>query len=183
MLTIIVPKQEVYNPRKNEFIETSKDYVLKLEHSLISISKWETIYKKPYLNGKEKTPAEFIDYVKCMTVNSDVPDEVYGLLTNKDMNRIIEYIRDTATATVIVDYRKNRRKNAVDEPTSELIYYWMISNNIPVEVCEKWRLNRLLKLIEICNIKGNPTPMSKQEIYTMQSKLNAERCKKYGTPG
>lgn len=183
MLTIVIPKQEVYNHRTNEFTETTKDYVLKLEHSLISISKWETIYKKPYLSAKEKTPAEVIDYIKCMTINSDVPDEVYSLLTNADMQKIVNYINDPASATVIHDYRKNRRKANTDEPTSEVIYYWMISNNIPVEVCEKWRLNRLLKLIEVCNVKGNPVQMSKQEILAMNAKLNAERCKRYGTSG
>ena len=183
MLTITIPKQEIYNPATQEFIETKKDYVLKLEHSLISISKWETIYKKPYLSDKEKTPTEFIDYVKCMTMNNDVPDEVYELITTSDARKIMEYINDPATATVIRDFRKNKRQAVYEEPTSELIYYWMLANNIPFEVCEKWRLNRLLTLIKICNVKGNPTPMSKADIYAMNTKLNAERRKKYGTTG
>lgn len=183
MLTIVIPKQEVYNNKTGKFTETTKDYVLKLEHSLISISKWETKYKKPYLTSKEKTTSEIIDYIKCMTINSDVPDEVYLLLTNADVQNIMNYIEDPASATVIRNYGKGRRRQSVEEPTSELIYYWMISNNIPVEVCEKWRLNRLLKLIEVCNVKGNPVQMSKQEILAMNAKLNAERCKKYGTTG
>jgi hypothetical protein len=154
---------------------------LKLEHSLVSISKWESKWKKPFLTDQAKTPAEFIDYVRCMTINQDVPDEVYQLLGRDNLKKIEEYILDPATATTVTDMRKGGRGRP-ETPTSELIYYWMVSNGIPFE-CEKWRLNRLITLIKICNAKGNPQQMSKQEIYAMNAALNNSRRAKSGSRG
>lgn len=181
MLIIKIPPQEAYDPNTNRFITCDKEYTLKLEHSLLSISKWETQWKKSYIGTENKSYAEFIDYIKCMTINQDVPDIVYTMLTTDDVEAIGNYINDPATATVVNDYSK--KKGASKEtPTSELIYYWMISNGIPFE-CEKWRLNRLLTLIKICNAKGNPSQMSRQEIYAMNTQLNAARKKKLGING
>jgi len=180
MLIIKIPEQEYFDQEKNEFI-VCKAYTLKLEHSLVSISKWESKWKKPFLTSDEKTPAEFIDYIRCMTINQDVPEEVYALLGHDNVRKIEEYIMDPATATTVSDRRKGSAGRP-EIPTSELIYYWMVSNGIPFE-CEKWRLNRLITLIKICNAKGNPQQMSKAEIYAMNSALNKSRRAASGSRG
>lgn len=172
MLILDVPEQEYFNSVTNEFV-SCKACTLKLEHSLLSISKWETKWKKPFLTTQDKTPEEFIDYIKCMTINPNVPDEVYELLSYDNIKKIEEYIIDPATATTVID-RRNGRSTKSETPTSEVIYYWMVSNGIPFE-CEKWRLNRLIMLIKVCNAKGNPQQMSKAEIYAMNTMLNNSR--------
>lgn len=180
MLILKVPEQEYFNQETGEF-EYCKACTLKLEHSLVSISKWESKWKKPFLTDKEKTVAEFIDYVRCMTINQDVPDEVYNLLGRENVKKIEDYIMDPATATTVT-YRGKSKGGRPEIPTSELIYYWMVSNGIPFE-CEKWRLNRLLTLIKVCNAKGNPQQMSKQEIYAMNTALNNSRRAAIGSKG
>ncbi len=180
MLVLKIPEQEYYNNATGEFVYC-RACTLKLEHSLVSISKWESKWKKPFLTADEKTAAEFLDYIRCMTINQDVPDEVYGLLGHDNVKKIEEYIMDPATATTVTDRRKNSGKNS-EIPTSELIYYWMISNGIPFE-CEKWRLNRLITLIKVCNAKGNPQQMSKQEILAMNAALNKSRRAASGSLG
>ena len=172
MLILKIPEQEYFNQETGEFVNC-RACTLKLEHSLVSISKWETKWKKPFLTQEAKTPAEFLDYIRCMTVNQDVPDEIYTLLGHDNVKKIEEYITDPATATTVYD-RRTQRSGRSEIPTSELIYYWMISNGIPFE-CEKWRLNRLITLIKICNAKGNPQQMSKAEIYAMNTALNNSR--------
>lgn len=179
MLILKIPEQEYYNNLTGEFVNC-RACTLKLEHSLVSISKWESKWKKPFLTDKEKTPAEFIDYIRCMTINQDVPEEAYQLLGYDNVKKIEEYIMDSATATTVTDRRKGGGKS--ETPTSELIYYWMISNGIPFE-CEKWRLNRLITLIKVCNAKGNPQQMSKQEIYAMNAALNSSRRAATGSRG
>lgn len=180
MLILKIPEQEFFNDRTGEFM-MCKACTLKLEHSLVSISKWETKWKKPFLKDENKTAAEFIDYIRCMTINSDVPDDVYYFIGSDDLEKIKAYISDPATATVVHDRRKNRPGSS-EIPTSELIYYWMVSNGIPFE-CEKWRLNRLITLIKICNVKGNPQQMSKQEVLAMNAALNNSRKAASGSRG
>lgn len=180
MLILKIPEQEYYDQSSNEFI-TVRACTLKLEHSLVSISKWESKWKKPFLTDKEKSPAEFIDYIRCMTINQDVPDEVFQLMGYDNVRKIEEYIMDPATATTVSDRRKSKGGKP-EIPTSELIYYWMVSNGIPFE-CEKWRLNRLLTLIKVCNAKGNPQQMSKAEIYAMNAALNNSRRAASGSKG
>lgn len=179
MLILKIPEQEFYNQVTGEF-EYCRACTLKLEHSLVSISKWEAKWKKPFLTQEPKTPAEFIDYIRCMTINQDVPDEIYELMGHDNVRKIEEYIMDPATATTVIDRRKGTGKSEI--PTSELIYYWMVSNGIPFE-CEKWRLNRLITLIKVCNAKGNPQQMSKQEIYAMNAALNSSRRAASGSKG
>ena len=180
MLILKIPEQEYFNQVTGEFVNC-RACTLKLEHSLVSISKWESKWKKPFLTSDDKTPAEFIDYIRCMTINQDVPEEVYALLGHDNVRKIEEYIMDPATATTVSDRRKGGAAKP-EIPTSELIYYWMVSNGIPFE-CEKWRLNRLITLIKICNAKGNPQQMSKAEIYAMNSALNKSRRAASGSRG
>lgn len=181
MLILKIPEQEYYDQETGEF-RNCRACTLKLEHSLVSISKWESKWKKPFLSDKAKTAAEFIDYIRCMTINSDVPEEAYLFMSVDNIHKIEEYIMDPATATTVTDRRKKKGGEVPETPTSELIYYWMVSNNIPFE-CEKWRLNRLITLIKICNAKGNPQQMSKQEILAMNNALNASRRAKSGSNG
>lgn len=180
MLILKIPEQEYFNNVTGEFVNC-RACTLKLEHSLVSISKWESKWKKAFLTNENKTAAEFIDYIRCMTINQDVPEEAYSLLGHDNVKKIEEYIMDPATATTVYDRRKGKGGKA-ETITSELIYYWMISNGIPFE-CEKWRLNRLLVLIKLCNAKGNPQQMSKQEIYAMNAALNKSRRTASGSPG
>lgn len=177
MLTIVVPASEKFDENTNQFIRTSET-TLKLEHSLLSISKWESKWCKPFLgNSNKKTNTEVLDYVRCMTLNK-VPNEVYTALTQKNLEQISEYINWPMTATTINDSTPGGRQIV----TSELIYYWMISCQIPFE-CEKWHLNRLLTLIRVCNAKNNPKKMSRQEIFNQNRQLNAARRRALHTRG
>jgi len=178
MLELIVPEQELYNDDTNEFVTVHKTN-LKLEHSLISISKWESKWHKSFLNSADKTNEEVYDYIKCMTINP-VDDSVYTALTNDNINEIMAYINDPMTATTIKDIPGKKNNETI---TSELIYYWMVALEIPFE-CERWHLNRLLTLIRVCNIKNQPPKkMSNREILNQNRALNAARRKKYHTRG
>jgi len=177
MLTIVVPACEKFDERTNSFVQTSET-ILKLEHSLLSISKWESKWCKPFLGKKDdKTGAQILDYVRCMTLNN-VPNEVYTALTQNNLEKITEYINWPMTATTINDPHPASQQIV----TSELIYYWMISCQIPFE-CEKWHLNRLLTLIRVCNAKNNPKKMSRQEIFKQNRQLNAARRRALHTRG
>lgn len=180
MLTIIVPESEVYNEERNEFFST-KETILRLEHSLVSISKWESKWKKPFLGKDKKTRLEIIDYIHCMTITQNVPDEVYMCLTAENYDAIGKYIEDSKSATWFSD-RSNRPNTEII--TSELIYYWMVAFNIPWEA-QKWHLNRLLTLIKICSIKNDPKSgkMSKASIMKQNNALNKARRAKHGSRG
>lgn len=173
MLTITIPKGEYYNESTQEFIY-SKEQVLHLEHSLISLSKWESKWKVPFLGPKQKTNEQVLDYVKCMTLDRNVDDEVYTRLTNVNIDEIVKYIDDPMTATTFRDNKRAKKSNEI--VTSELIYYWIIALNIPME-CQKWHLNRLLTLVRVCDIKNDPKPkkMPLNEVYSSNSALNKAR--------
>lgn len=179
MLRIVIPGQEFWDEEKQEFINT-KEQVLQLEHSLISLSKWEAKWCKVFLSKQEKTAEETIDYIKCMTITPNVDPEVYNRLTKENIKEIEDYIAAPMTATY---FSSNDGKPSHEQVTSELIYYWMIALTIPFE-CEKWHLNRLLTLIKVCNIKNQPPKkMSKREIMSRNAALNAARRKQLNTKG
>ena len=186
MLTITIPEQEAWNPKTNEFIRVPKQTIV-LEHSLVSLSKWESKYHKPFLGKDKKTEAEIIDYIRCMTITPNVEEDVYELLANdkKELTKINDYIQNSMTATTFYE-RKNT--NQAGRPsreiiTAELIYYWMVSYQIPF-TCEKWHLNKLLTLIRVCNVKNdNGKKMSKNEILSNNKALNAARRAKLHTKG
>lgn len=180
MLTIVIPERELYDEISNEFI-TTKEYKLQLEHSLVSISKWESKWNKAFLDKKPKTSEETIDYIKCMTITQNVPDEAYLGLTSSNISDIKKYIDASMTATT---FYNNGTRGAIRETvTSELVYYWMISLNIPME-CQKWHINRLLTLIRVCNIKNTPPKkMSRNEIMSRNAALNAARRKQLHSNG
>lgn len=181
MLQITVPASEFYDESKGEFVQI-KEQTLTMEHSLISISKWEAKWKKPYLSDDKKTPEELLDYFKCMTVTpSKVDPLVYRAMTPENLEDISNYIQDSMTATTI---NHNQRGGRREIWTSEVIYYYMIAQNIPVEF-EKWHINRLIVLIQVCVIKNNPNQkkMSRAAIAKQNRAINAARRKKYGTRG
>lgn len=179
MLEIKIEESEQYNEETNEFI-TIKPQTLKLEHSLVSISKWESKWHKPFLYDNDKTLEEVMDYIRCMTINPVSDEYVYYALTQDNINMIQSYIDDPMTATTIKSMPGKSNNEVV---TSELIYYWMVALNIPFE-CEKWHINRLLTLIQICNIKNQPAKnMSKRDIVSQNRLINEARRKKYHTKG
>lgn len=181
MLQITIPATEQYDELHGEFIHT-KEQTLQLEHSLVSLSKWERKWHKPFLNTKEKTLEETIDYIKCMTLNKNVPDEVYSCLTQKNVDDINAYIEDPMTATTFSEDKNGPKSREII--TAELIYYWMISLQIPVDECQKWHINSLLTLIRVCNIKSQPPKkMGKRETMSRNAALNAARKKQLNTKG
>ena len=170
---------EYYDEVKNEFVYT-KEQTLQLEHSLVSLSKWESKWHKPFLSPDDKSSEEVIDYVKCMTITQNVKPEVYNYLTKGNLEDINNYIDNPMTATTFNSERKSPSREII---TSEIIYYWMITLNIPFE-CQKWHLNRLLTLIKVCNIKSNPPKkMGRQELLNRNRALNEARRKQYNTRG
>lgn len=178
MIEIYVAGGEQFNEETNEFIEVSSQ-TLKLEHSLVSISKWESKWHKAFLADNEKTVEEIIDYVRCMTINQVNP-LIYNMLTQSNIDEIQDYIQNPMTATTFKTMPGKRNNEVV---TSELIYYWMVALEIPFE-CEKWHINRLLTLIQICNIKNQPSKnMSRRDIYNQNRMLNEARRAKYHTKG
>lgn len=180
MLTITIPAIEMFDEKTQEFIPY-KEQTLQLEHSLVSLSKWESKWCKPFLTKEGKTLEETIDYIKCMTITQNIKPEVYNRLSRSNIEDINNYIGAPMTATTFYgDNDKGRSKEIV---TSELIYYWMISLNIPME-CQKWHLNRLLTLIRVCNVKNTPPKkMSKRDIASRYATLNAARRNKLNTTG
>ena len=180
MLRITIPAVEQWDEAKQEFIYT-KEQTLSLEHSLVSISKWESKWCKPFLSKQEKNFEETLDYVKCMTITQNVDPEVYNYLTNENIKAINEYIESPMTATYFSDEQNS--KTSREQVTAELIYYWMIAFNIPFE-CQKWHLNRLLTLIKVCSIKNQPPKKrSRKEIMSRNAALNAARRKQLNTKG
>ena len=179
MLEITIPANDLWDEKNQEFI-MSKEQTLKLEHSLVSLSKWESKWCKPFLSQNEKTYEETMDYIKCMTLTQNVDPVVYSCLTKANIDEINSYIDAPMTATTFRD--KGKGKNNRKIVTSEVIYYWMISLNIPLE-CQKWHINRLLTLIRVCNEENDPKKMSKQEIYNRNRALNEANRKRFNSKG
>lgn len=180
MLTIVINGDEFYNEDTNEF-ETVGDVVLELEHSLVSMSKWESKFKKPFLSPDEKSNEEMLSYIQFMILNSESVVGKELKLSNENVNDINEYIESSESATTfgIMPERPGRGEVI----TSELVYYWLVAYNIPFEV-ETWHLNRLFSLIKICNIKNSkPTKMSRKAMAERNKALNDERRAKLGTSG
>ena len=185
MLEIVVPETELYNEDGGRFVIV-KETTLQLEHSLISISKWESKWHKPFLKQTEKrTVEEMKDYVKCMTLTQKVPDITFDCLTEENLLAIKKYINDPMTASTVSknDSKASSGVNNGTSITSELIYCDMISLGIPFE-CQKWHLNRLLMLIRICKVRNQPSKkMSRNSTISQYAALNAARRKSLGTRG
>ena len=181
MLKIVVPSVELFDEKSSTFT-TIKGGEIVLEHSLVSISKWESKWKKPFIDPRnpQKTNEEWFDYIKCMTVTQNVNPILYNGITTEQFKKIFEYIDDPMTATWFSNEQKRPSREII---TNELIYYWMIELGIPME-CQKWHLNRLLTLIKVVNEKRKPTKkMAKKDIYSRNSALNAARRARLNTKG
>lgn len=172
MLEIKIPGKEYFDERSQEFIET-KECTIQLEHSLVALSKWESKHHKPFLSNKNLTDEDILDYIRCMIISKNVPDEVVKNLTKENVKQITDYIDDPMTATTITNHGPKKPNNEII--TSELIYYWMIANQIPVEF-QKWHLNRLITLIQVCAAKNTPPKkMGKAATMNQNAALNAQR--------
>lgn len=179
MLTIVIPEAELFDQENNEFI-TIKEQTLVMEHSLVSVAKWESKWKKSFLNSKDKTWEENIDYYRCMTITKNVNPIVYRNITPVVAKQIQAYIDDSMTATTFNQKESAGRREII---TAEIIYYWMVSYNIPFE-CQKWHLNRLLALINVCGIKASPEKkMSQQAVYAQNRELNELRKQRLHSKG
>lgn len=184
-LKLVIKGSELFDEATERFIEV-KPTTLTLEHSLIAVSKWEAKYHVPFLKEDAKTAEQLEYYFQCMTLNQNVDPSVYKGITAEQQKEIVDYIHDTHTATWIGSRNKglfSKKKDNPDTITSELIYYWMIAYNIPSEY-EKWHLNRLLTLIQVCNEFNKPQKkMGKQEVYKNFDAINEARKAKLKTRG
>ena len=180
MLQLTIPATELWDESNETFLYT-EEQTLELEHSLVSLSKWEAKWHKPFLTKEDKTIEETIDYIKCMTLTENVDETVYSLLNNEHLKKINEYIEDPMSATTIKELQRGKRNG--EQVTSELIYYWMTALNIPVEY-ERWHLNRLFTMIRVCNIKNQPPKkMGKRAVMNQNRALNEARRQQYNTKG
>ena len=181
MLVIVVEGDELFDEEKQEFKQT-EGFLLNLEHSLASVSKWESKYQKPFLESSDKTPDELLDYVTFMGVGTTIPRDLVNELTNTNLMEINRYIESPQSATTfgVLPKRQAYRGEVI---TSELIYYWLVAYNIPFE-CEHWHLNRLFSLIRICNVKNTPAKnQPRNEIAQRNRELNEQRKAALGTSG
>jgi hypothetical protein len=180
VLTIQVAMSEGFDEATEEFVDTDV-VTLDLEHSLASLSKWESFWEKPFLSTTEKTTEQALSYIKDMCLTPNVPPEVFENLSQKNINEIQEYINAKMTATWFSDKGPARQSREII--TAEIIYHWMVALNIPFE-CQYWHLNRLLTLVRVCNEKNQPPKkMNKREAMQKQRELNAQRRAMLGTRG
>ena len=180
MLKVVIPEDELFDSKTSRF-QTVPEVELHFEHSLLSVSKWESEHEKAFLGKAEKTRAEILDYIRCMCLTPDVPSHVFARLTSEHYRLIQEYISAKRSATHVSDPPGAPPSREV--VTSELIYYWMTAFQIPFE-CENWNLNRLLMLIRVCGIKNAPPKkMSRSAIAARNRSLNAQRLAALNTRG
>lgn len=181
MLQIAVPlSPEGWDEKKREFVEP-KVQILQLEHSLVSLSKWESKWCRPFLSKPPATHEETLDYIKFMTLTKNVNPEVYEHITRANIQAINDYIDAPMTATTFSKDDNGKRNREII--TAELLYYWMIAANIPFE-CQKWHLNRLITLIRVCSIKNAPSKKrGKRETANRYAAMNAARRKQFNSKG
>lgn len=181
MLVLKLSGDEFFDELKQEFVEYPAK-TLCFEHSLVSLSKWESIHQVPFLDGKSRTPEEILSYVNCMLLDGELTDEDVLRLSSVDrLTEIIKYIESTQSATTFGIMPQTRGRGEII--TSELIYYWMVAYSIPFE-CQTWHLNRLFSLIRICNVKqSKPKKMSRSELAAQARMLNEQRRRELGSNG
>lgn len=180
MLRVTIPSIELYDETTETFT-TVDDVEIELEHSLVSLSKWESFFQKPFLSTTEKSSIEILTYIRMMVLTPNVDPTVYLRLSQQNLDDIHTYIDSAQSATTFGDMPSAKGRGEVI--TAELIYYWLIAFTIPFE-CQTWHLNRLFSLIRICNIKNSkPKKMSRQEMAMRNKELNAQRKAKFNTSG
>lgn len=182
MLQITIPAGEKWDDVKREFVYCNA-CTLQLEHSLVSISKWESKWHKPFLSNIDKTDEEMLDYIRCMTITQNVNPLMYNFLTEDNIREINDYINDPMSAISLKEDNKKKSKQSQENITAETIYWWIVTLNIPLEA-QKWHLNRLLALADFIRQKNEPPKkMSNRERADLWAKVNAERKKKLNTRG
>ena len=182
MLQVDVPEMEYFDEKTERFVHTDA-VSFQIEHSLISLSKWESKWNKPFLDNKAKTPEELLDYIRCMTLTKNVDPLAYLNIPEDILKEINAYIESPMTATWFSDDKTKNKRRSREIITAEIIYYWMIALNIPFE-CQKWHLNRLLTLIRVCSIKNAPPKkMGRKDILRNNARLNAARRQHLNTKG
>lgn len=186
MISITVPVSEVYDQRKNVFYRVEKPVTLQLEHSLISVQKWEAKWEKCFLNTRRKTQEEAIDYVRCMCITPNVNEDVFYCIPGNEMNRIAAYIEAPMTALKFTNDGTGTARRKKEIVTADIIYYWMISYGIPSEY-RKWHFNQLMTLIQVFNEK-NQDPKKRKRKSRMQllnefKDINEANKKLFGTKG
>lgn len=178
-LTIEVDGSNLFDEATETFVSVGSQTLI-LEHSLVSISKWESKWHKMFLETKNKTGEEFLDYIRCMTINKNVNPYIYYALSQKNITEIVKYMEDPMTASFVSDNARGGRHEPI---SSELIYYWMFSYGIPIDT-EKWHINRLLMLIRIFSKKNTkPTKADKAAEAKRRAEINKQRCARLGTRG
>lgn len=180
MLTIVVSGNEHFNEETQEFV-TVGDFVIELEHSLASLSKWESIYEKPFLGKDEKTSEEVFGYIRAMIITPNISPELFSRLSSENLSAVNTYINSKASATWFRDdSTAPSNRNVI---TAEVIYHWMISFRIPLE-CEHWHLNRLFTLLKIASAKNDkPKKMNDGQIAARNREVNEKRRAELGTSG
>ena len=182
MLTLVVDATDVYDEETQTFKQQG-GIVLHLEHSLVSLSKWESIHEKPFLGDENRTEDEIRSYVECMLLTENPPGDFLNMLSEGDYQKIETYVQRKMTATWFSEQPGAPTPRHTEIITSELIYYWMTAFKIPFE-CQYWHLNRLFTLIRICNLKQDkPKKMSRSEVARRNRELNAQRKAQLGTSG
>lgn len=171
MLAIVLPATDQF-----ESLE------LDLEHSLISLSKWESKYEKPFFSSNGLAPEELMDYISMMIVGDRPPKNLRHRITSDQIMLISDYISSKQTATWFREEQNSKKTS--EAVTSELIYYWLVQFNIDFYPTETWHINRLMTLVKICGIKQTPPKkMSKSEQAEHMRRLNAQRREQLGTKG
>ncbi len=180
MLQITIPAIELWDERTQRFVE-SKEQKLQLEHSLVSLSKWESKWCKAFLGKAEKTDEEVRDYIRCMTITQNVDPNIYNYLTRDNFKKVNDYIQLPMTATTFNEKIQGRGRNQI--VTAEVIYSWMFALQIPID-CQKWHLNKLLTQIRTCNIMNQPSKkMNKKDVISQNAALNAARRQRLNSKG
>lgn len=181
MLTIVVEPVELFDDEKQQFL-TTEALTFDLEHSLVSLSKWESIWEKPFLGPDDKTTEETFSYIECMCLTEGIPPETFRMLSAKNVQLVNEYVNKKMTATWF-NKKQAGPPSRRETITAEVIYYWMVAQSIPIET-EAWHLNRLLTLIQVTSEKNAPKKkMSRREAAQQQRMLNQQRQAKFNTQG
>lgn len=179
MIRIRIPAGEFFDEDTNKFI-TIKETTLEFEHSLISLSKWESKWKKPFLGKAQRTDAETLDYIRAMCLNRDPDPNAFLAMTPAQISELGDYIADTMTATTI---RETGSRGGREIITAEIIYFWMVTLQIPFE-CQKWHLNRLITLVRVINEKNKPAKkIPRSEMINRNRSLNAQRRQRHNSKG
>lgn len=162
-LPIFIPKQELWDESREILIPIEEDITLSLEHSLVSLTKWESKWRKPFLSPEEKTQEQFRDYFRCMILNEGVDEEIVYAFTQRDILEIQKYIETDQTATTFPKENSNEPQSN-ELMTSELIYYYLAQMQCPFIPTENWHLSRVMTLIRVASFKNKgERKLNKQE--------------------